>query len=194
MDSSPTKHDELVDRFVEVLNARGVESLPDEEVPEELRISGNKNSAGCAWRIRAAKLNPWVAELDKKLAEPFPVLYHSLIARYRFAEFEIGPVLFFANTGHGVFHELANCIFRDQYVSPVLLDQGLLQFAQPDSVNYDPICFDTRRSQNGDAPVVRIDHEDILSRNNRGRIVEEISPSFQAFIQRAIAGDFNAQR
>src|SRR5262249_11579522 len=98
-----------------------------------------------------------------------------------------------ANTGQDVFYELANCIFRDPYLSPVLLEQGLLQFGQPGDAQYDPICFDTRRSQGADAPIVRIDHEDILSREGRGRIVEEISPSFQAFLQRAIAGEFNAK-
>ena len=145
---------------------------------------------GFIWRIRRADSNPWVAELDRRLATPFPELYHSLIARYRFAEFDVGPIMFFANTGQAVFHELSSCIFRVRYLSPVLLDQGLLQFGQPDSANYDPICFDSRRAKRADAPIVRIDHEDILSHNKRGRIVDEISPPFRDFVERVIAGEF----
>jgi hypothetical protein len=191
--SNPDKSgDHLIDRFVAALNDRGMEPLPAEEVPEDLRNSNPlDDSDWVEWTIRAADSTPWVAALDSRLKKPFPELYHSLITRYRFAEFEIGPVMFFASTGQDVLHELSRCIFRDQYMSPVLLNQGLLQFGQPDSGNYDPICFDARRGKLGDAPIVRIDHEDILSRNKSGRLVAEIAPSFRDFVERAIAGAFD---
>jgi hypothetical protein len=44
----------------------------------------------------------------------------------------------------------------------------------------------------GDAPIVQIDHEDILSHNRKGRIVQEIAPSFHNFVERVIAGEFKA--
>jgi hypothetical protein len=45
----------------------------------------------------------------------------------------------------------------------------------------------------GDAPIVQIDHEDILSHNRKGRVVRKIAPSFRSFIECAIAGEFNAE-
>jgi hypothetical protein len=82
--------DALIDRFVEVLNARGFESLPQEEVSLELRTGSVEPSEWCDW---------------------------------------------------------------------------------------------------GDSPIVQIDHEDILSRNRKGRIVAEIAPSFRQFVQGVIAGE-----
>jgi len=121
----------------------------------------------------------------------FPQLYLALISRYRFGEFEVGPIRFFANTGQNVFHELSSWGFQDRYLSPVLLEQGLLQFGQPDTAIYDPVCFDTKRSKRADAPIVVVDHEDILSRNRKGRIIEEIAGSFRDFVERTLAGEFS---
>jgi hypothetical protein len=184
------RHDALIDRFVEILNARGFESLPPEEVPVELRTGSVEPSEWCDWKIRPADHNPWVADLQESvLPHGFPAPFLSFISRYRFAEFEIGPIMFFANTGKDVYYELDARIFGDRYMSPVLLEQGLLQFGKPHSGDYDPICFATERMKDGDSPIVQIDHEDILSRNRKGRVVAEIAPSFRHFVQGVIAGE-----
>jgi hypothetical protein len=186
------RDEELIDRFVEVLNQRGFESLAQDHVTEELRTTGVPDETGWyEWKIRPAASNPWVAELEQRMVpHRFPELYLSLISRYRFAEFEIGPILFFANTGQRVWRELSDRIAGDRHMSPVLLEQGLLQFGNPYEANYDPVCFATQRMKNGDAPVVQIDHEDILSRNHRGCVVQEIATSFRSFVERALAGEF----
>jgi hypothetical protein len=49
-----------------------------------------------------------------------------------------------------------------------------------------------KRAKRADAPIVVIDHEDILSRNRKGRILKEIAPSFRNFVERTIAGEFNS--
>lgn len=177
----------LIDRFVETLIARGLRSLPESEVPPDLR-SGTPDQFGwCYWKIRPAERNFWVAGLEQSLMpHRFPKLFLSLISRYRFAEFEIGPIMVFANTGQLVSHDLAVC--RDVAMSPVLLEQGLLQFGRLDTGNYDPICFAAAEMKNGDAPIVQIDHEDILSRNRKGRVVAEIASSFRNFVDQVIAG------
>ena len=96
--------DALIDRFVEKLNASGFESLPEYEVPSELRIGASNDFGWCDWKIRAVDRNPWVAALEQSLAPyRFPKLYLSLISRYRFAEFAAGPIMFLANTGQEVF-------------------------------------------------------------------------------------------
>jgi hypothetical protein len=179
--------DALIDRFVETLNALGLEPLPEDEVPAELRTGPPDQFGWCQWEIRAAGPNPWVAGLEESvMPHHFPKPFLSLISRYRFAEFEVGQIMFFANTGQPVSHELA--VWKDRFMTPVLLEQGLLQFGQPDAVNYDPICFATAKMRNGDAPIVQIDHEDILSRNRNGRIVAEIAPTFRHFVEQVIAG------
>jgi len=193
-DNTRMNDNELIDCFVEVLNQLGFESLAEDYVTEELRTTDVPDDVGgYDWKIRPAASNPWVAGLEQRMApHRFPALYLSLISRYRFAEFEIGPILFFANTGQSVWRELAGCIGRDQHMSPVLLEQGLLQFGNPYEANYDPVCFATQRMKNGDAPIVQIDHEDILSRNRRGRVVQEIATSFRSFLERVVAGEFSA--
>ena len=58
----------LIDRFVETLNGRGLESLPEGEVPSELRIGEPNEFGWCDWKIRAVDSNPWVAGLERSLA------------------------------------------------------------------------------------------------------------------------------
>lgn len=60
------------------------------------------------WTIRPADNNsPWVATLESQLPHPYPSLYRLLTSRFGFAEFEVGPLIFLANTGRGdLFHEL----------------------------------------------------------------------------------------
>lgn len=179
--------DALIDGFVETLNARGLEPLPESGVLAELRSGPPDQLGWCHWKIRPAERNPWVAGLEQSvMPHRFPKLFLSLISRYRFAELQVGTIMFFANTGQPVSHELAVC--KDVVMRPVLLEQGLLQFGQPDAVNYDPICFAAAKMKKGDAPIVRVDHEDILIRNGKGRIVAEIAPSFRHFVEQVIAG------
>ena len=56
-----------IDRFVEILNERGFESLPEQEVPPELRIGEPNDFGWCKWKIRAVDSNPWVAGLEQSL-------------------------------------------------------------------------------------------------------------------------------
>ena len=54
-------------------------------------------------------------------------------------------------------------------------------------MHYDPVCFVTsRRTKDGDCPIVRVDHEGLLSRY-RVEIVGEIAPSFRSIVQSVIA-------
>jgi len=41
----------------------------------------------------------------------------------------------------------------------------------------------------GDAPIVQIDHEDVLIRN-RIQVTKEIARTFRALVERVIAGEF----
>lgn len=184
---SPAK---LIRNFVAALNSRGLEPLFDRDVPKELRTKELADIPDMfEWEILPATDNPWVPPLEARLPSPFPSLYHFLITQFRFSEFEVGPVMFFANTGQqDVFHDLSRALFADEGIYPVLLQNGLLQFGQQAGGLYDPVCFDMKRRRDGDAPIVQLDHEDILIKN-RIRVVKEIAPSFHNFVERVIAGD-----
>jgi hypothetical protein len=176
--------DNLVDAFVAYLNAAGFEPKFQNEVPEELRTSAADNDT-FNWKIRAAPLNAWVEELDEKLPERLPKVFTALIQRYRFCNFEVGPPMLFANSGHQLFYELSDRTFKDKGMFPTLHKNGFLQFGLPHEGNYDPVCFDMKRRNRADAPIVQLDHEEILQWS-RIRVVQEIAPSFAQFMQRAM--------
>lgn len=180
--------DSLVDAFVAYLNAAGFEPKFQNEVPEELRTSAADYDT-YNWQIRAAPLNAWVEELDEKLPQHWPKAFTSLIQRYRFCNFEIGPLMLFANSGHQLFYELSDRTFKDKGIFPTLHKNGFLQFGLPHEANYDPVCFDIKHRNRPDAPIVQLDHEEILQRS-RIRVVQEIAPSFAQFMQRAMTERF----
>ena len=180
--------DELVDVFVSYLNAAGFEPKFLDEVPEELRTSRAEYDT-FHWQIRPASSNPWVETLVEKLPQGWPKPFRSLIDRYRFLSFEIGPLMLFANSGHELFYELADRIFKDKGIFPTLHKNGFLQCGLPHETNYDPVCFDMKRRSRADAPIVQLDHEQLLQWS-RIRVVREIAPSFAQFMQTALAERF----
>ena len=179
---------ELVDRFVNYLNGAGFEPRFQDEIPEELR-SSNAEYEMYHWQIQPASSNPWIEELAEKLPQQWPEPFRSLIDRYRFSNIEVGPLMLFANSGHDHFYELSKRVFADEGIFPLLHRHGLLQFGLPQEANYDPVCFNTQDRNHGDAPIVRLDHEEILLRS-RIRVVQHIAPSFIQFMQSAIVEQF----
>lgn len=185
MSTSGRSSDELVDEFVAYLDLVGFEPKFPHEVPEELRTS-ESDYGMFHWQIRRATSNPWIQELAGRLPQPMPRPFRSLVERYRYCNFEVGPLMLFANTGSRVFYEFSTRAFG---ISPTLHEHGYLQIGNPCEGNYDPVCFDTHRGVRDDAPIVQPDHEEILIRN-RIHVVQEIAPTFVGFMQRAIAEKF----
>jgi hypothetical protein len=180
--------DNLVDAFVAYLNAAGFEPKFQNEVPEELRTSAAEYDM-FNWQIHSAPFNSWIEELNEKLPQRWPKPFASLVQRYRFCSFEIGPLMLFANSGHQLFYELSDRTFKDKGIFPALHRNGFLQFGLPHETNYDPVCFDMKRRNRADAPIVQLDHEEILQRS-RIRVVQEIAPSLAQFMQRAMTERF----
>jgi hypothetical protein len=123
--------------------------------------------------------------LEQTLAVPLPKGYRSLIERYQFDEFEIGPITFLSNIG-----ELTAQLLTSEGLAQHLLRNGMIQFARPAGGSYDPICFAMTRRSKTDAPIVQVDHEDILIRDGRITVNKEIAPSFCRFIECVISGEF----
>jgi hypothetical protein len=137
--------------------------------------------------FRRAASTPWVEPLEAKLPRRFPASFRSLVIRYTFPAFDAGGLSFFSNTGGDSRDELGVAIFADAAIAGAALGAGFIQFAQPDSGSYDPVCFDARRpASNREFPVVRLDHEDILCRGGVSGL-KTVAVSFYQFAA-AIAG------
>ncbi len=151
-------------------------------MPSELRIS--RDAGGWwDWHIKATDRIDWIEPLEARLGIRFPLSFRSLVTRYEFPAFEVGPLFLLANTSVGVYDELRDRIFRDEILSQCLLSSGLIQFAVPDTGSYDPVCFDIQRSQsNGESPIVRLDHEAILC-DDQIVVVKEVAESFAGFVE-----------
>jgi len=176
--------DALVDEFVQYANRAGLEPKFPNEIPSDLR--GSETDYGAfEWQICPATNNMRIEGFLQQLPQVLPHPFRSPIMRYRFAQFEVGPVMFFANTGQPLFNELSTSVFRDKGLFPTLHQNGYLEFGKRSGGWYDPICFDMKRRHQDDAPLVQLDHEEILIRSCI-KIVLEIAPSFTAFLKRAI--------
>ncbi len=132
---------------------------------------------------------PWIGVLESKLPRRLPSSFRSLVTRYAFAPFDIGPLRLFGNTGLDEEDDLSGVIFRDRTMAQATLKNGYIQFARPDTGSYDPICFDAKDSAaNREFAIVRLDHEQILC-NDRIKVVEKVADSFFKFafdiVQRA---------
>lgn len=186
--------DDWVDRFVEHVNHSDREPKSGKDIPPWLRGEARSDEytywdvaqpdeyTDFDWQIRKVERTQWIEELESKLPYPFPPSFHSLVSRYAYPDFTVGPLWLLANTGEPLFYEMSDTIQRDVHLSKTLAKHGYLHFARPDTGSYDPVCFDTRRRlKNGEYPIVQVEHEAILCFDRIGDVTE-IAPSFLAFV------------
>ena len=179
----PETAEGLIDRFVQRVNQSPRYRIREEDVPLPLREGGARAGLYYSWTIQRFPLVNWIEPLEKKLRRRLPPTYRSLVTRYLFPAFEAGPLFLLANTGRMLYHEMSVTMARDKVFSPLLLRAGFAQFARPAGGGYDPICFDFNgRPAGGEAPVIRLDHEDLLYCSRPGRI-ERLAPSFRVFVE-----------
>jgi hypothetical protein len=175
--------DRAVDQFVTVVNnSRRSVKLQDEIAPSVAEPS-TEDPDYWEWSIRRTDTS-WIPEVEQRLPHAFPAIFRSLVSRYIFPAFEWRKVSFFANTPEKIGyegHELRVAIFRDARLFDVLASNGYTQFGQPATGSYDPVCFGPTDRSGIDAPVVRLDHEDILIRG-KIRQVQLLAPSFNQLI------------
>jgi hypothetical protein len=179
--------DKTIDLFVEKINAKEMETIVD-DVPVFLRDGEcDENALFIKWKIRKRDLLSRITEVEKRLPKIYPPSYHSLVSRYAFPAFEIGPIILLANTGEDVYWEGMTKIFEDEFMSSFLFQNGFIQFGNPHFGDYDAICFDTNRPRGQEYPIVQIDHEAILC-DSEIQVVKEISSSFFDFANDFING------
>jgi hypothetical protein len=134
-------------------------------------------------RFFAMDTSLWTTPFEARLPFRLPPSFLALIRRYRFPVFECGDFSLFGNVNGTQHDDLATAVFRDRILAAVTQRNGLVQVGRPDfaTLSYDPLCFDLRkRSKSGEAPLVRLDHEELLI-NSRIRIVNHVSESFWDF-------------
>ncbi len=172
--------DAAIDAFVVRVNAATKEPLSPEDLPEPLREGEPDDFGQFRWSIKKADCGRWLSDLMYKLPKRFPPSFYSLISRYTFPAFQIGPVFLFGNTGTAIQWELKEKIFKDEFMAAQLMRAGFLQFGNPYEYNYDPICFDTR--EGSEFRIVQLDHEEILC-HSRIKVVKNIAPSFLDLVE-----------
>lgn len=175
--------DSIIDQFVARLNSTSLERLHGDDIPVFLREGDEDQHRQYGWKIKRMNYLDRIARFEDALSKKLPPSYRSLVSRYAFPAFEVGPLMLYANTGENLLWELTTRAFADPVMSAFLLQNGFLQFGNPYFYNYDPVCFDTSRSLDEECPIVQIDHEAILC-DSTIRVVKEISPSFLTFAER----------
>ena len=115
-----------------------------------------------------------------------PELYEQLATSYRLPEVEIGVARLLPNLPAENLQPLADSMFADPVLNNTLVSKKLVRFAMAPNYCYDPICFDLNRFSNADCPVVRINHESVLSNGTVGE-VEAIFDSFRDLMLAVLA-------
>ena len=183
----------LVDRFVSVINAQPNKSTFYTAAPPSVQVGECRDEKFCGWCIKPYSGTSWVkaTELALSIRLPgirLPGLYRSLVTRYIFPAFSAGGIRLWANTPEGT----ANGEFRCSHIgfAPLaydLLTKGYLQFGNPETGDFDPICFDLNSvGSTIDCPILRFEHEFFD--------VNELMPkawiygSFREFLETVISG------
>jgi len=126
---------------------------------------------------------PWIARFEATLPSRLPPSFRSLFRRYRFAPFRVSGIEIFGNRGGDHRDDLAIASLSDPVLLSVTRQHGLIQVGRPDTGAYDPVCFDMRRrSKDGEAPLVCVDHEGILM-YERIEVLRECARSFEDVIR-----------
>jgi len=171
--------EKLIDDFVGKINENPIQDLSNDEVTTYL-ITGGEDPSYVS-KVLKKDCTAWIDALQAKLPNRLPPSYYSFVSRYAFPRLDIGPITFFANTGEKIYYEWVESVFRDRYLYPTLLANGLIEFGKY-NYGYDPICFDCKRGKR-EHPIIRIDHEEVLI-HERIKVIDEIAPSFIDFIKK----------
>jgi hypothetical protein len=116
----------------------------------------------------------------------YPPLFEELCLAYSWAEAVVGEVQFAANPSGADLHALAGSVRYDPLLWDFLVPKGHLIFGRMSGGRYDPCAFDITRRKGNDAPVVRVDHEEILSFERLGRPTP-LASSFRELLDRSLA-------
>lgn len=178
--------DTLIDAFVHQVNRAPRRRIREEDVPHPLREGGAEFGLYYEWTIQRFERINWIAPIEEALHRPLPPAYRSLVTRYIFPAFEVGPITLLANTGRTLYNEMFMEMLHDKVTSPILLQNGYAHFARPANGDADPICFDFNHPNvAGDCPIVRVSHQDLVATASI-RVTDALAPDFTRLISRGL--------
>jgi hypothetical protein len=179
----------LINRFVEswaklddLWQFEGVDP-----VAYQLRCEEPDATGGFRWRpLKLEALRSSLVAVYASLPATFPPLFEQLVLGYRWAEVDLARFRLLANPPGSDLSGLGAEIHEDRGLAACLLAHGFIQFGRAPGANYDPICFDTRKTRaDGDYRIVQLDHEAALCRS-RNREIGEIAPTFRSLVSSTI--------
>jgi hypothetical protein len=151
--------DSLVNSFARLDgNMRGA------SVPEMLRVEPLGERVWGKWRpVRVATQSEALASVYEDIPGPFPSLFEEMLLTYRWLEVDLRLLRLRPNPPGPNLAGFKESVLEDRGLTDYLLPRRFVPFGKGPDYNYDPICFDlSRRMPNGDCPIVKFDHEDIL--------------------------------
>jgi hypothetical protein len=191
----PLSNTLLLQHFIASFNKLGDTTVFDRtrdaaSIPPEMDAGADDSPwARRVWKPAAIRTDrSALDELYQKLPDRFPPLYEELVLSYRWFEADLhGYITLLANAPGPTLRPLMDEITADLALVEVLFARGLIPFGRASGGSYDPICFDTlRRRNDGDYPIVRVEHEAMLCDSRIGESWV-VAGSFRTFLEKIVA-------
>jgi hypothetical protein len=116
----------------------------------------------------------------------YPLLFEALCLSHSWEHAVVGEVEFAANPPGVDLEGLATSVRYDRYLWDYLATHGHLILGRMSGGRYDPCAFNMARRKGRDAPLVRVDHEEILSFQRLGNPTL-LAASFGALLEKHLA-------
>ena len=154
----------------------------DGSPPPEMVVTVRDSNASSLPRWQPAKqCVPRSALSEIQRIGPLPDLFESLALSYCWLDVDLNVCRLIANPPTGDLKTLADSMYGDIVMNNTLLSANFVRFALAPNECYDPICFDVSRMVDGDCPVVRMNHESILSNDEIGEVTT-VFDSFRSLV------------
>ena len=189
------KHfEKLAETFVMRLNQQSFEPKRAQEIPASCVVQPpSRCQTGSRGRLCLVHPIPGQHHSNRSFLDAIHLLFKVLISRYRFCQFEVGPIMFFANYRRTCFFTSSRIMYLRTNICLRFYFTRLFAIRPGCRRHYDPICFTPGGlNDKKESPIVCLDHEEILIRD-RVKIMEEISPSIEEFMERTISGEFEVE-
>ncbi len=137
-------------------------------------------------KLKTARAPACLTSFYDQIPSRYPELFEALCLGYSWRKAVLGEIEFAPNPAGPDLAGLATSIRYDDNLWDHLIVHGYLVFGRMSGGRYDPVAFNTAAGAQHDAPVYRVDHEEILSFQRLGRPVQ-LAPSFFAILEATVS-------
>lgn len=177
---------DLLERFVQSFARLDDLHCSQTEPPPQSMLSGIDSEDWNFIQWSPTKLAIPRTDLEQvRRIGPLPSLFESFAVSFAWLAVDLRVCRLFSNPPTGDLRSLADAMFSDRVLNDALLPVGLVRFALAPNSCYDPICFDLTRFDGDDCPIVRLEHESILIRDQIDKRVT-IFDSFRSLVDAVI--------